>query len=61
LDFDNINITTYNYKNFMVNRALNITLNINNPLQNNIVFNLEQFLDNNVFTVNYDIISNIII
>lgn len=45
----------------MVNRALNITLNINNPLQNNIVFNLEQFLDNNVFTVNYDIISNIII
>lgn len=60
LDFDNINITTYNYKNFMVNSALNITLNINNPLQNNIVFNFEQFLDNTEFVDNFDIISNII-
>ena len=30
LDFNNINITTYNYQNFIVNKRLNITININN-------------------------------
>ena len=41
LDFNNINITTYNYQNFIINKRLNITININNSLQKNIVFNFE--------------------